>query len=61
MVRNNLNPREILESSTRQGLKNVARRYELISELKVDINKTNTVFTVKIPVLNQSDYERFNI
>ncbi|MBT3382876.1 MAG: sensor histidine kinase [Prolixibacteraceae bacterium] len=61
VVRNNLNPREILESSTRQGLKNVARRYELISELKVDINKTNTVFTVKIPVLNQSDYERFNI
>ena len=61
VVRNNLNPREIMESSTRQGLKNVARRYELISGLKIDINKTNAEFIIKIPVLNQNDYERFNI
>ncbi len=56
-----MNPREILESSTRQGLKNIGRRYELISKLKIDIKKTDTEFIVRIPVLNQLDYERFNI
>lgn len=61
VVRNNLNLREVMETSTKQGLKNIAKRYELISELKVNIEKTETEFIVKIPVLNQPDYERFNI
>lgn len=58
---NNLNLREVMEASTKQGLKNIAKRYELISELKINIEKTKTKFIVKIPVLNQIDYERFNI
>lgn len=61
VVRNNLNLREVMEVSTKQGLKNIARRYELISGLKIIITKTETDFIVKIPVLNQPDYERFNI
>jgi len=61
VVKNNLNLREMVETSTRQGLKNIARRYDLISGLKIEISKTNTEFTVKIPTLNKTDYERFNI
>lgn len=60
-VSNNLNLREVMEVSTKQGLKNIARRYELISGVKIEIKKTETEYTVKIPVLNQTDYERFNI
>ncbi len=61
VVRNNLNMREVMEASTKQGLKNICKRYDLISELKVEIVKTETEFIVKIPALNQTDYERFNI
>jgi two-component system LytT family sensor kinase len=61
VVRNNLNLRKIVETSTKQGLKNIARRYELISGEEVEIKKTETEFIVRIPVLNQTDYERFNI
>lgn len=61
VVRNNLNLRETPETSTKQGLNNIARRYELISGTKIEIHKTETEFIVKIPVLNKTDYERFNI
>lgn len=61
IVRNNLNKREIIEATTKQGLKNIAKRYELISELKTEVIKTESEFIVKIPILNITDYERFNI
>jgi two-component system, LytTR family, sensor kinase len=61
VVKNNLNLRETPETSTKQGLNNIARRYELISGTKIEIHKTETEFVVKIPVLNKTDYERFNI
>lgn len=60
VVKNNLNPRIQNEPSTRTGLKNLGKRYELVSNKKVIINKTSTEFVVKIPLLNTSDYERFN-
>jgi len=65
IVRNVLNPRAVLKKSTKQGLKNVAKRYKLISDKEVEIIKTETEFIVKLPLLNQSDYEmslvKFNI
>lgn len=61
IVRNSLNLREITETSTKQGLNNIARRYELVSGTKIEISKTETEFIVRIPVLNKTDYERFNI
>ena len=61
VVKNSLNPRSNLKESTKQGLKNISKRYELISEKKVEVEKTADEFIVKIPVLNQTDYERFNI
>ncbi len=61
VVRNNLNPRLKNENSTKTGLKNLTKRYELLSKSVVIIEKTDTEFIVKIPVLTQADYERFNI
>jgi sensor histidine kinase YesM len=61
VVRNNLNQRTNKEPSTQTGLKNLSKRYGLVSGKKVVVGKNNSVFVVKIPVLNYSDYERFDI
>lgn len=61
VVSNNLNPRELLKESTKQGLKNIAKRYSLIGEKEVEIRKTETDFIVKLPLLNEADYESINI
>ena len=61
VVRNNLNPRMKTEPSTRIGLKNLSKRYELVSHKALEIQKTSYEFVVKLPILNHSDYERFNI
>ena len=61
VVSNNLNLREITEVSTKKGLKNIEKRYKLISNSRVEFTKTDSEFIVKIPVLKQADYEGFNI
>lgn len=61
VVKNNLNPRDVSRISTHTGLKNLSKRYELLSARAVVVNKLKEEFVVKIPVLNYSDYERFNI
>ncbi|QGY44539.1 hypothetical protein GM418_12970 [Maribellus comscasis] len=61
IVRNNLNPRLKTEPSTQTGLKNLKRRYELISMQQVAVITENGEFIVKIPSLKQSDYESFTV
>lgn len=61
LVANNLNPRKALQKSTKLGLKNISKRYQLISNMDVEISKSNQTFSVKLPLLNQSDHENFNI
>ena len=61
VVKNNLIPREVSRISTHTGLKNLSKRYELVSQKKVEVSKLEDEFVVKIPALNYSDYERFNI
>lgn len=52
VVSNNLQPRlNPEERSTRIGLQNISRRYELISGRHVQIQKTDTSFDVTIPLL----------
>jgi len=61
IVRNNLNPRTVLKETTQQGLKNISKRYKLICDKEIEVLKTEKEFIVKIPVLDQSDYEGFTI
>ncbi len=61
VVKNNLNPRIKRNNSTQTGLKNLKKRYELMFQKKVSLEVTGSDFIVKIPTLNSSDYERFNI
>ncbi len=60
VVLNSINKRSITESSTKIGLKNIERRYELISGEKIGVTENKESFIVSLPVLKRSDYENFN-
>jgi len=50
-VQNNLQLRLVHEESTRIGLKNLKARYQLLTDLPVVIEKTDTHYTAKIPLI----------
>jgi len=52
VVRNNLQPRNAGEISTQIGLKNIAKRYELICGKSVIINHSKDFFEVELPLLS---------
>ncbi len=52
VVKNNLQPRLATEPSTRIGLQNIRKRYELISGRDVIVRKTEKEFEVCLPLLN---------
>lgn len=51
IVTNTLQKKETKEESTNIGLKNIVSRYKLLSDKPVKIEKTNTQFIVKLPIL----------
>lgn len=55
VVKNNLQPRIMHEPSTRMGLENIRKRYELISGQPVQVNRTEDSFEVRIPLLKLND------
>ena len=55
VIANNILEKAVLEkSSTRVGLQNIINRYGLLTERRVEILRTNDLFTVKIPLLGQT-------
>jgi len=52
IVTNNLQPKLAVEASTRIGLQNIRKRYELISGQNVIVKQTNREFEVVLPLLN---------
>lgn len=52
VVKNNLQPRTVNEPSSRIGLQNIRRRYEIVSGREVEIKKSTTDFEVALPLLN---------
>lgn len=52
LVRNNLQPRTMMEPSTRIGLENIRKRYQLISGRNVQIRQTAESFEVDLPLLH---------
>lgn len=53
-VKNTLQPKSKAEPSTRFGLQSIIRRYQLLSEQKVLIEKTGDSFIVRIPIIKKS-------
>lgn len=61
MVSNNIDLRNDVENSTKQGLENLSKRYSHFSEMAVAIENNDDTFKVSLPILTKEDYERFNI
>lgn len=55
VVRNNLQPKSQLSSSSKTGLKNLNERCRLILKREIEIIQTETEFVVKIPAKIQKD------
>lgn len=51
IVTNNVQEKEIKEPSTLVGLKNIQRRYKFLTDKEVTIERTDSIFTVKVPLL----------
>ncbi|MCD4682625.1 MAG: sensor histidine kinase [Bacteroidales bacterium] len=61
VVKNNINLRDDIVDSTNQGIQNLTQRFSYFSDKPVSITINETDFTVAIPILTKTDYERFNI
>lgn len=51
VVQNNLQEKQVKESSTYIGLKNIQARYRLLTDKEVRIEKSKLLFTVSVPIL----------
>ena len=51
VVRNNLQPKQVLEKSTKTGLENIRKRYQYLTKKKIDITSDQNYFSVGIPML----------
>lgn len=60
VVRNNLQPKEAREQSTKIGLSNINQRYKLLSGDEITINDGEGHFEVSLPMLKIENYEVFN-
>ena len=61
IVKNNINLRDDILDSTNQGIQNLTQRFSYFSEDIVNIEINETDFTISLPILTKTDYERFNI
>ncbi len=52
IVKNNLQIKNSLEKSTKTGLANISKRYELLGNRKIDIITTAKNFMVAVPLIN---------
>ncbi|CAM1366982.1 Histidine kinase [Tenacibaculum soleae] len=50
-IQNTVNPKEAIGKSTKVGLRNIADRYGLITNKRVEIKNNNKTFTVSLPLL----------
>jgi len=50
-ISNNLNPKKLLQKSSKKGLQNIIDRYALLTFKKVQIDQTNSHFIVRLPLL----------
>lgn len=52
IVKNNLQLKKSVESSTKKGLENLHQQYSFFTERKVEVEQTEKEFVVKVPLLN---------
>ncbi|MDP5101043.1 MAG: histidine kinase [Nonlabens sp.] len=55
VVENNLQAKNVVHNSSGVGLQNIAQRYALLSDRKMNIEKTGSHFKVSVPLLLETD------
>ena len=58
LVENKIQPKSTQLPTTRLGLKNIERRYALISKKRVIVDKDQGNFTVRLPLLEKTDQKK---
>ncbi len=53
VVRNNIQPKQVIKKGSGVGLANINQRYKLLTERKVEVYESATSFEVKIPMLTK--------
>ncbi|MGX1929284.1 2TM domain-containing protein [Flagellimonas sp. 2504JD4-2] len=53
VVRNNLQEKQVVKKSSGVGLQNIKQRYGILTDREVGISKTNTEFSVGLPMLTE--------
>jgi two-component system LytT family sensor kinase len=53
VIKNNLQPKQVLKKSTGVGLMNIKQRYGILTDRKVVIDKDQKFFSVKLPLLTK--------
>jgi two-component system LytT family sensor kinase len=61
IIKNNINLRDDIIGTTKQGLENLSKRFSFLSEKPVRIEMTENEFIVSLPLLSIKDNESFNI
>jgi sensor histidine kinase YesM len=60
MVRNNYQPKQILEKSSQIGLKSINQQYKIICGKEITVKNEDDYFEITLPVLKVENYEVFN-
>jgi sensor histidine kinase YesM len=60
MVRNNYQPKQILEKSSQIGLKSINQQYKIICGKEITVKNQDDYFEITLPVLKVENYEVFN-
>ena len=53
VVKNHLQPKEILKGGSGVGLQNIRQRYQLLTDRQVEISRSNSEFIVRLPLLTK--------
>ncbi len=59
-IQNNINPKDAIGKGTKIGLRNIADRYGLITEKNIEIINNHRTFTVKLPLLLNTESMKIN-
>lgn len=54
-IENNLQKKKTITNDKGQGLKNIRNRYRLLSSLEMTTEQTNTVFKLKLPLIQEAN------
>ncbi|MBV6647251.1 MAG: histidine kinase [Cyclobacteriaceae bacterium] len=61
VVRNNLQKKNAIEKSTKTGLNNIQKRYEILGDKQINIAVSETSFEVRIPLMHVIDERDYHL